>query len=317
MDESSLLGRSQEIIQESRELKDFSRFKIAVIGILGIASAFGAGYFLSVVDLFLGTALALIFVIIFTLQAFFVNGKGTLALLILLEAVALGAPFYRIPTLYYGLLVFILFVMLYLGSLSGIRELDNAFKVPFFKIARIVLVSSMTALALFVGSLYMGFGGAGYLSDTQIKSFIGLNVDPVIKMFIPTYTSKTSVEKLLTQVVLKQLPPSQQDQLVAPVIGKLAKDIESFVGVPLSLTNTLSDAIFKVANSRISRLESDAKIVLAIVLFIAAWFFAKSAAAIVYYPVVIFTYFVYEILFMTGFVYLQLETRNREVIVLK
>ncbi|MBI2592800.1 MAG: hypothetical protein HYW37_01380 [Candidatus Colwellbacteria bacterium] len=326
--DGSLLGRSQEIIQESREIKDFSRFKIAVIGILAIASSLGTGYFFSIVDLFLGTLLAFVFIIIFTLQAFFVGGKWTLALLTLLEAAAVAAPFYRLPNLYYGLLAFVLFTMLYLGSLSGIRRLDNALKIPFFGIAKAVIVSSMTALALFLGSMYMGFGGVGYLSDAQIKDFIGLNVNPVVKMFVPSFTSKTSLERLLADVALgslnpsdreslKRLPLSERDKFVSPVVGKLAKDIEGYAGVPISLKSNLSEAIFKAVSSRVSKIESDGKTIIAIVLFVVAWFLVKSTAGLLYYLVVIPTYFIYEILFMVGFVYLQFETRNKEVAVLK
>ncbi len=311
------------------EVKDFTLLKISVVALFTIALAGGAGYFFSTVNLATGSLLTIIFGMLFTLQTLLVRDKEKIVLIALIEAIAVAIPFFRNLTANYAALILLFFLLLVSASLSGRREMDNSFKIPFFKVSKIGLTGATTAVFLFVGAIYLGLGGSQFLSDKNSKLFIDQSLTPIFKILVPNYKSTSTAGEFFTNLLLKNLSPDERavlekapsnlrDQIIKDNISKFVKNFEGFLG-PINLKSTFPDIIYKAINTKIAELEADAKILLSLGALLILWFLIHSTIAfpLIYLPISIFSYLIYELLLMSGFILIQLEMQNKEVIVLR
>lgn len=310
--------------------KDFSLLKISIIGVLVVAAAFGSGYFFSLVNLPLAFLFLIVFGLFFVIQTLLIQDTRGIILLSFLESVAIALPFFRNLTAEYLALTFILFFVLFSAIWSARKEMENSFKIRLFKVSRIALTNALSGALLFSGAIYLGMAGSQFLSEKQSKFLIDETIAPVAKALVPTYSSKMTVGDFFTGTVLKNLssdekailekaPPDLRNQLINNNVLKLVKNFEGYLGGPINLNSTVADVIYIGINKKVSNLENDAKILLSLGILIFLWFLISSTIAfpLIYFPISLLSYLLYESLLMFGFAYIQLEMRNKEVIVLK
>ncbi len=321
---------SRGVVTGNREVGDFSLLKTCIIGLLAAGLGGGSGYFFNSFNVFLGLLLLVAFGIVFTIQTLLVSSRLWLLILSLLESLAVALPFFK--TLNVGFVGgwLLMFLIILLAALSARSEINNYFKIPFSRIAKTLAVDSLTAILLFVSIVYLGLGGAPSLSDKQFKSLIDAATADTFKLFVPVYDVNMKVLDVLTQglsgtllpdqkKILESASPEMRNQIIGQGTGEIQKSIEGFLGVPVDLESTVSDLVYSTIKDKVSKFSDDVKVVLTALLLLSLWIMFKTSFAfpLVYWPISFISYLLYQSLLLFGFAYIQLEMKNREVIMLK
>ncbi|MEK7555371.1 MAG: hypothetical protein AAB516_00945, partial [Patescibacteria group bacterium] len=152
---------------------DRSMVKIGALAAVGVISFFLFGFFLKLFILekagdsfiFLAVA-AIVFLIIFFFQIFFIKTSQWINLIISLESLGLAVGFYDKISSTLLLAVLAVFLILLWANYSGRREFQNTLKIRFFQISRIVFPKAIMGLALFASVAYYDLSGLGDFAST-------------------------------------------------------------------------------------------------------------------------------------------------------
>ena len=269
---------------------DRSLVKIIALGVVSVALAFLFGYALSgflVAGSFrlLITAVvaAIFFLALSIFQSFFIKSGSIAALIILLESSVMVAAFYKNFSFWIVLGALFLFLLLLGGYRWGSKELKNIFKVHFFHVGRPIAARASTALLVFVTIAYLG--SLNFSDPSAAKGMIKGMIQPM--------------EPLIARIVGQLLPPGA---------GMLIKPNQ------LVSAELMTDFIYQATIAKILLLP---KLFQNLILLGIGLLSLKSFAFIVNYLVLFAAYILYQILKAAGFFYISLESRSKEVIILK
>ncbi len=323
---------------------DFSRVKIASIAAFGVVFAGVFGFFLANGMTIWTVIAAALFLVIAALQPFFIKGKGVTVMIIAGESLAMTVAF--IPKLS-GLVLLALasvFLFLWWAHNAAKAELANQLKVQFFRPVRRVTNGSITALALFVSFIYLSLfsSGAMPLTKAEIGGFFYPS-DVVLRAFFPTFSSRLAVSDMADNIVAWQAEKfgdaAIQEAFKNPAIReKAAGDMLRFlqnqaatVGVTLKPTDTLVDAVYNFVNRKTSDLNTlykdldqkfigspiSFRVILPLIIALFIFVVMKGVTSLLGFAVYIPAYFIFETLIAIGFAEIFLESRSREIILLK
>ncbi len=114
------------------------------------------------------------------------------------------------------------------------------------------------------------------------------------------------------------LPPAAQKQIFKRISGDLIKSFEGYLGAPLNLDKSLSDNFYlsfqQWAEALLDKYPSHyISLAIAVLMFL----LFRAFVFIINFVVVFLAFIIYEILLITNFAVISLETRSREIVLLK
>lgn len=324
---------------------DRSMVKIGVLAAVGAISFFLFGLFLKLFILekagnffiFL-VAAAIVFLIVFFLQIFFIKTSRWMNLFVSCEVLGLAVGFYDKISSTLLLVVLAVFLILLWANYSGRREFQNTLKIRFFQISKVVFPKAIMGLALFASVAYYDLSGLGNLAsgDKNQEFFISqpafekivlptagivnkLNIFPEIDFSLPIedLVKDMAKKQIEENSQFKMLPQAMKNQLIVQAAKEIETRISDFFGVPIKSKSTVSQTLYKAMVDKFSNLPQNIKSV--ILMGIAALIFLtiEGIAWPIRLAVSVLAWLVYEILLAAGFATIVLESKSREMVILK
>jgi hypothetical protein len=320
------------ISEQSGDNVDIDRSVGKIVAIVSSAVIFAAlfSFFLIRFNFVYSLIAVVLFLAIFTLQAFFIKDWNVLFFAVFFEVLAIAIPFYEFFSLILLGLFFLFAFSLFFAVLSGRRELKNALNIPFLKVARSVLISGIMVMILLTSSVFI-FGGIGNNLVTEesfqksLDPVVGL-MAPIISPIVPDFSPEMPLGNLVSGIMKKQLQGIDQFKMLSEsarnnYLSKSSEDyvksIGEFLKVPLNSNKSISQNIYMVSSASISSKNPQEKDYLGFLALLTIWLTVGSIASIFYIPVAIITYIIFEILLAMEFGVIQYESRSREIIILK
>ncbi len=311
---------------------DISRWKVFSVGAVGVALAALLGYMLNQYTTDLDNAWQTIFYAVlpatgflsmFLLQVLFVKSKSLLNLFILLESSALAMPFLPIFSWWLVFAWSALFVFFWIAVRNGKEALENQVTIKFFQIERFVIPGALTALSLFISLTYIHFFFENsVLSKKSFQTLLRPAV-PAMSVYLPGFSFNMTVEELAEAIAIKQLG-GQLDLIPASQLSFITSQVVSYLrtqAAPYQITFRSSDQILDVlynsVSNRLNQIPKSIQSVVPIGFAVFLFLIVKGFALLLRWVAAIPAYLLYQLALLTGFASLALESRSREVIVLK
>ena len=295
-------------------------------GLVAMSALFGglAGYLFSGGMLAWGAIILVVFLTLLILQTLFIDKQKLLSLGVTLGAVAFAIPFFRLISVYFlaALLVFIVFLIH--GAYRGRHEIDNMIKVRFSRVVHVITTSMITAVVIFLSAtliLSSNFSVKKERVDQMVKI-----ATPIIGRFINNFTPEMQARELFVDIVMKDavkdkrfqvLSQAQKQSVINQGVLELEGRFEDSIGAEVSLDASVSENVHKIIETKLGSLTPRAQLYWSIIAIAAIWASVRSVEFLIYIPLALLAFLMYELLFALGFVSLQMETRSKEVISLK
>ena len=321
---SSLLDRNEGAVDV-----DVSIVKLwSFIGLTAFSAGL-SGYFIGAVNLRYMIISAAVFLVLFTLQTFFIKGWRRIVTAVIIESSAFFLPVLimsrgNISTalfLAFGLLVYFLSI----AESSGRKVITNSMVIPFWSASKIVLYKVIPGVIIFASVVYFATGSLAVGENgSAIKSFIA----PAVRLLVPDFSPEMSTRQLLENVIKRSL---SKEQLAAfddlpqsakdDAIRNFERNIEGYTG-PIDIDASFIETVYgfftkKVGGIQFGELSAAYKVYLLSAVITLAWFVVKIMTLIIFAPVAVLTFVLYETLIVTNFITIQYEPRSREIILLK
>lgn len=305
---------------------DQSILKISIVVVCGVLLSAITSYLFANGYLLWGFISLIFLSAMLVLQNFFIKGFDKLFIAAFLEAVA-GAGFFYAD--FSGILVIIVTVMLAILTKSFFdvrRELETSIKVRFWKICRVSLSATFPALMLFFLALLSARGN--FFTETNFTNFILKPTSPIIAAYLHDFDPNKNTKEFITQMlinnfsetdkqVLGKLPPAVKNEAINSLVNKFTTSIANSTGSAINLNKPVSTNIYETIMSAYNRMTGNSKNFAIIIGVISIYYLIVSVMPILYLPIALIVFILYEIILSTGFAIVQLEYRSREVIVLK
>ena len=313
---------------------DRSYGKIALVGFLGVASAFGAAYFLRQFlaggvwwsGLAAGS-LVLAYLVVFVLQAVLIKGHRRLYLIVFCEALALSGVFYDLRLGWLAAAFFSPLVLLMVGTRGAKEEVEERVKVKISKIAERGVRSAFSGLSLFITVVYIG---AAMMNGTIIsrEAFLQLMLpaNSVIGYIYPGISladtfadaARTVVgEQLANTPGAESLNEAQKVLLINSGIQELRKQLSVYLGGQIQVTDVLSDILYDGTMKKFLELSTGLQQGIWALLGVLVFFGVRSVGFVVIPLVSFLASALFQVLILTKFVERFLEPRSREFVIMK
>lgn len=307
---------------------DTSKPKVISLGIVGVLLSGVFGYFLNLAildngsgSLLLTLLSAIAFLVVFLLQNLFIKSRQIIGTILLLESLTLTFVSVRMFSYIILFAWFLLILFWWLGARMGKEQLDNQMKVRFFQFEKATMPYALTALALFISIIYVTIGGVS--PEQNIKSFI-LPAEPIIKNFYSQdFSFNMTMSKLIESLAARQLgdqmatlPAAVRNSLVSQTVVQLSQQAAKY-GVSFKGSDKIIDVINNYISSQLKKIPDSYRQIIPIAFGAIIFLTLKSAGLLLHWLVAIPAYLVYQLAILTGFARLALESRSREIIVLK
>lgn len=303
---------------------DLSPVKIGTVCALSVVLAIIAGYLAGRIaggasDLaaFVLFAVAVIVWVGFSaLKAFIVKSLKFGLVTSLLEA---GAIWAFLPGRFSPFAVaaaLIVFFSLASGFVKARRDLNDRLKVRFWNAGGAFARSAMTGLALAGTIAILGsFGFPEIAIPKGVFEFAFVGSDQIIDNFIPGFSSKGSVDEVLRNFAVSQLPQGTPEAFISQSVAELKRAIEKSTGIALSGRERVMDALYDLSAGKLAELPPVLKLAAMIVIGLLIFGLAKTAAFILNWFAVLFAYLIYQLLMAFNFMHIVYENRGKEVII--
>ncbi len=287
----------------------------------------GSGYF------FLSLGAGLFFLAFFLLSVVFIKSASINYGILALEAAALLAGSYNnfSRAAFFGSL-FTLFFFLVAYYVSK-REMESLLKIRLWRISKGVMPKAILGLAIFVSCLLYGKFGMTDWATPQ-SSFISERVFEIVvtpavsvaQKIVPEFDLHIGLGDMIDRIALREvtndprlaiLSPSLKTEVTTATAAELKKQIEQYVGAPMdwnqSVVVSLRQAVLTKLSGASPQVQNRVPAGIAILLF----FVIMSFVGIIRYLATFIAFLLYEAFIALGFSVLFLETRSKEIIILK
>lgn len=332
---------------------DKSPTKIALLAVFGVAmSALTTFTFLRLLsainasNLLLWLGAVLLFFSLAILQVFFVKRASKLMAICAVEVLAASAffipQFYPFPSIPLIVGIALFAVLFMVGSYDGWKFVSESLSVRFSFVTRNFLSRALLGFLLFSSAvLYVSYFELGRFNPEDGKILLTssvISIEPALKVAFPGSSLNESVNQFFRRAAeaeLRKIPKTkvpeglsrdervdfqiltkqQQERAITEAAGVLHATFEKAIG-SLPKDALLKDALFSVIAERIDAFSEKTKSYFGIL--VALLFFSLGKAFFAVFGVVIrsIAFLFYKLLFVLGFAYMSVETRNREFIML-
>ncbi|OGE83982.1 MAG: hypothetical protein A3B23_03675 [Candidatus Colwellbacteria bacterium RIFCSPLOWO2_01_FULL_48_10] len=303
-----------------------SAMKVLALIILTVTSAGFAGYFIINPSVGYGIFSIVLFWTFFALQVIFVKGWNRILPALAAESLLMTSPVVVAQSEVSSSLVFawaLLFLSLLSGQMSGMSKLKDSIKVPFWKVTRIALVNVISGAGLFAAMIYIFVIGPSGQAFTHFENALNAAViNPAVKIVAPDFSGGKTIDDIVTAIVRRGLesqdafaliPAAQKDAAVTAASGVLKASLEDKLG-PIDFSLSPARAIYKSVTDWIGGFSPSDKFYSGLIIVLVLWLLVKSLAIVLYIPVALVVFLVYETLIVTNLVALEYEVRSQETI---
>jgi hypothetical protein len=311
---------------------DTSRSKVFSIGILGVVLGSILGYMLNRYTTTLDGAWqtvwyvglpAISFLAVFLLQVFFVKSRNLLHIFLLLDSIAIAAPFFSIVSWWLVFAWVALAVFFWRAVDNGKEALENQIKISFFQVERFVIPGALTALSLFISIAYINFFfEGGVISKKSFQALLRPAV-PAMSVYVPGFSWDMTMGKLAEFIAVSQLggqaeliPVNQLSFATSQVISYLRAEAAPY-GLTFRTNDAIIDVLYNYTVQKMNQIPKSLQSLLPIGFALSLFLIVKGFAILIRWVAAIPAYLLYELAMMTGFASLALESRSREIIILK
>ena len=303
------------------------RFSGKIVGLLavGVIAAWLFGYEFRIwigspaAGEFLALAiLTLLWLTVSVLTVFFVKRRPVVAGVIFLEVAAVWSSLADKFSLLTLTGIGFLYACSFIGFMRGRFDLANGVKVRFFHVASRAIPVFTTGIVLFF-TLY--FVGALNFSQAELHKatldFLFRSSEPVTSRFFPGFSADKPIDDALRAIVAAKLPEGTDATTLGENVAQVKKAITKAMGFTLSGSERFIDAFYRLTVSELLVLPPAYKAMSLIAIGVLIFGIVKGIAFFVNWFVAGLAFLVYEALFAMNFMNVQIETVNKEVIVVK
>ena len=316
---------------------DRSIIKIYSLAALGIISFLLSGYFFKIFlnndnlnDLLISVGAAAISLIIVLLQILFIKDIWRIHMICLVEVLGLFTMFYDKLA---GILMLSLGALLFLSFLSfanyqGIKELRNMVKINFWRVSKIILPKAIAGLLLFFCFAFVG------VTVSEKKFFISqdnfgkifASTGGIIKKFFPAFDQSLNIHEIALNMAnervnaspqFKNLPKTVKNQIISQTVSDFENNISEIAGSHINPQLKISEAVFEIVKMKFDEASSKNQIYVLMGISFALFFIVGSLVMPIRIIISFFGYLIYEVLLALGFIFISLENKSREIIILK
>jgi len=349
------MSQEPTIISQSREAEaDTNTWKLSVLGILGIVSAFGASYYLneffitvSAHFLLLGFICVSLFVIFLVLNSFFIKSRWLLVMMTVFQGALFLLFFFHLagssPSTIFLLAIFLFLFFVMQGVIGTQKALRNSIHAHFFQIARVASSKIITAFLIFLSIIfYVHYFEQGNLTDTTGKKFSDYllnSLTPAVQIQIPEISFDESVNSFITDLTkhtlqkssiniadptggnkifelnFSDLPEKQKEELIKETAKNIRSSIEKNIG-QLNGEQNVRDALFSIEKNFVGTFSENTKLVISIGFTILLFFTLKGISFIWLGIIDFLSFLIFKLLIVLKFGRVSNEMRVREFITL-
>jgi len=318
----------------------FSVWKASLLSACAIISAFFAGYFLKAFfigafemgksGLWFGIAATIFFALI-SILVMFVNRKKWLAIVGVISAVVIIAPFVgeiSVPLAFVGVIIILIFAF---ALVDGRKELDNHLTIHFFRMARSTLSRIVIGIALLVGVLFFNtFSFAPLTGDNPILP------QGVFEKSIAAFSSKlkpilgdVDFSKSLHQISSEAINGAFEESGLSSdtaatftstsqkqLVDEYERRITSVIGEPIDPEKPLSTAIYEVLLNKFNKTQGATKTTVLVGLSFVLFLSIAAVGPIIRFIAALVGFIIFEILLAIGFGEKIYDTVSKETVVL-
>ena len=295
--------------------------KIYILVFLTALTGAAASYFLNSSRFLGGIIFLILFLTFFIVESLFLHDKRRLTPTVVTVSVAFALPFFRLFSASFLVGFVILLVFLFQGARMGGLAMGNMVKIKFFRLVRIISGSIISAVVIFL-SIVLILTSNFSISRQRVDQVVAL-ATPFIERFIIGFDADKNTGELLTQITENQLAKADEFMKLSSTDKRtvLTREteavkarIEESLGEKIDLNASVSENIHKIVDTKLSSLSPKAQIYWSVAFIAAIWLSVQSIEFIIYIPLAVLVFLVYELLFALGFAVIQTESRNKEVI---
>lgn len=313
-------------IKQETEI-DISAIKINAIALVGLLISFGFAFFVSRLcqsfgDPFTNTIFAFVLGVLFLafvfLQAILVKEKARVAVVLFLQSGVMLIPFIYFLSVFTIVGFIITFLMFLWGSLSLKSELQLSMKVRSFRLSKIILPKAITGLSIFVVACYMSiFQNSGLLVTPETFKKIILPAEAIANIIMPD--SNFSLEDSFSKAIAKlrpeilKLPKEQQAEAIKQQQDSFSKLLQT----DIEANDILINIFYSSYSQNIGKVSPDSKLLVLLVVGVLLFLIVRSIGTPISWLVALVSAAIFEILIALGFATIVLETRSKEIVILK
>ena len=319
---------------------DQSIWKVYTLGVCTVLLALGfsvslnlfiargsAGYF------FFAVGAGLFFIAFFLLSAILIKSPFINYGIIASEALALFIGSYSTFSLaaFFGALV-ALFLFLF-AYYVAMREMESLLKIRFWRISKAVVPKVILGVALFISLVSYGKLGAAdwtaseysFISEKVFETVLTPAV-PFAQKMVPEFDLRTALGDMIDRIAEREvandarlaiLSPSLRSDVSKATAAELRKQIEDYVGSPMDWNRSVVASLREAVLARLSGASPQAKSRIPAGIAVIVFLVIMSFTGIIRYLATFIAFLIYEMCMALGFSVLLLETRSREIIILK
>ena len=295
--------------------------KIYILVLLTALTGAVASYFLNSGRFLGGIIFLILFLTFFIVESLFLHDKRRLIPTVVTVSVAFALPFFRLFSASFLIGFVILLVFLFQGARMGGLAMGNMVKIKFFRLVRIISGSIISAVVIFL-SIVLILTSNFSISRQRVDQVMVL-ATPFIERFIIGFDADKNTGELLTQITENQLAKADEFMKLSSTDKRtvLTREteavkarIEESLGEKIDLNASVSENVHKIVDTKLSSLSPKAQIYWSAAFIAAIWLSVQSIEFIIYIPLAVLVFLVYELLFALGFAVIQTESRSKEVI---
>jgi hypothetical protein len=197
----------------------------------------------------------------------------------------------------------------------GHKELDNQLKIKFMRVEKVVIPRAFTVFALFIAITVVWVNGAT-LTKERFQKLIQ-PAQPIVQTLLSqSFSFNMTISKFIEITIEKKigtLPAAAKNLAINQTINQL----QTQLGFKFKGSDIVSDVIYDYAMSWLERLPESIRLAFPLSATLLIFLTIKGISIFVRWAVVGVAYLLYEFALMSGFATKALESRSREIILLK
>ena len=270
------------------------------------------------------SAIALFLVAVF--QIFLIKSFSLNLVVAAAEAVAIGlmipGGFSRLGAT--GLLLFV--GSLLLAYHRGRQELTDHLKINFHRFGAIVIRTVASGLAIFLALLYAGLYQTTKGISYDAFRFITSGTMPVVRSFVPGFSPEMAATGFFKTFAASQvnkmpqvakLSEAEKQEVFEEFGSQLKTRFEELTKTMVASGESALSYFYRVANQYLGNFADGLAFVPMVVIGLIIFFIIRGVMFFVKWPVAWISYLVYRLLLVIGVIYLGVEPRNKEIIMVK
>lgn len=238
-----------------------------------------------------------------------------------LATVAMAAPFIMNTSIILLVGVAIAFIMFALSHRQTQHAVQNNVKVKFWHIAHISADYASSGMAIFAILAYLSL--LNFSDPSSLKKTLEAAIrpmEPIFYQYIPGFTIRSTITQIAASLLpddLKLAPPEIKSQVIQQAAQRLSATLAAYIKVPISAGDKVIDIVYKATLGKILNYSPVVRSSILVVSGFFIFILLKFILIFVNWISIALAFGIYRILLATKFLEVQLQSIEKEVIVVK